>query len=143
MIAVIDTNVFMAALLNPSGAPAKIRRRWRQRQFEVLISEAILEEYTDVLSQAPTISANEVTILLNELKAFSQHVKISGTLQACKDPDDDIFLETAVAGGADFLVTKNLKHFPRKSYSGVRILKVATFLKELEKIFPKSARPSS
>jgi len=44
MIAVIDTNVFMAALLNPSGAPAKIRRRWRQRQFAVLISEAVLEK---------------------------------------------------------------------------------------------------
>lgn len=47
-----------------------------------------------------------------------------------------MFLETAVAAGADFLVTKNLKHFPRKSYDGVRIVNVATFLNELEKIFP-------
>jgi hypothetical protein len=42
----------------------------------------------------------------------------------------------ALAGGADFLVTKNLKHFLRKSYQGTRIVNVATFLKELEKLFP-------
>jgi putative PIN family toxin of toxin-antitoxin system len=108
MIAVIDTNIFMAALLNPSGAPAKIRRRWRQRQFEILISEAVLHEYTDVFIHAPAIAAIEAQLLMDEIEAFSRRVEISGTLQACKDPDDDVFLETAVTGGADFLVTKNL-----------------------------------
>lgn len=136
MIAVLDTNILLAALLNPLGAPAKIRQRWQQQQFDLLISDATLEEYTDVLLHSPTITVNEVTELLNELKAFSQHVTINGTLQVCKDSDDDIFLETAVTGGADFLVTKNIKHFPHKSYSGVRIVKVSTFLKAVEKIFP-------
>lgn len=136
MIAVIDTNVFMAALLNPSGAPAKMRRRWRQRQFEVLISEAVLEEYLDVFTHAPAIAVSDTQFLIEEIEAFSRRIEISGVLQACKDPDDDVFLETAVVGGADFLVTKNLKHFPHKSYEGVRIVNVATFLKELEKIFP-------
>lgn len=136
MIAVIDTNILLAALLNPFGAPAKIRQRWRQQQFDLLISDPTLEEYTDVLLHLPTVSMHEVTELLAELKAFSQHVTINGTLQVCKDPDDDIFLETAVTGSADFLVTKNLKHFPRKSYGGVRIVKVSTFLKNVEKIFP-------
>jgi uncharacterized protein len=136
MIAVIDTNIFMAALLNPSGAPAKIRRRWRQRQFEVLISDAIWGEYSDVFSHSPIISEIDVQLLLAELKAFSRRVEIMGTLNVCKDPDDDKFLETAIEGNADFLVTKNLKHFPHKSYGAVRIVNVASFLKEIEKIFP-------
>ncbi len=136
MSVVIDTNIFMAALLNPSGAPAKIRQRWRQRQFETLVSAPVWTEYANVLIQAPTISAIDVTLLLTELRAFSRQVEISGTLHICKDPDDDKFLETAVTGGADFLVTKNLKHFPRKLYNRVRIVNVATFLKELEKKFP-------
>ena len=139
MIAVIDTNIFMAALLNPSGAPAKIRRRWRrQRQFEVLLSEAILDEYSDVFTHASAIAEIDVQLLIDELETFSRRVEISGTLHARKDPDDDKFLETAVAGGADFLVTKNLKHFPRKLYGQVRIVKVASFLRELEKIFPEN-----
>lgn len=136
MIAVIDTNIFMAALLNPSGAPAKIRRRWRQRQFEILISEAVLEEYVDVFTHAPAIALIDAQFLIDEIEASLRRVGIKGTLQVCKDPDDDIFLETAVVGGADFLVTKNLKHFPRQSYEGVRIVNVATFLQELEKTFP-------
>jgi len=49
VIAVIDTNIFMAALLNSSGAPAKIRQRWRQRQFETLVSAPIWTEYANVL----------------------------------------------------------------------------------------------
>ncbi|MGH7453619.1 MAG: putative toxin-antitoxin system toxin component, PIN family [bacterium] len=133
MIAVSDTNIFMAALLNPSGAPAKIRRRWRQRQFEVLISDAILDEYSDVFSHSLIIPEIDTQLLLDELKSFSRRTKIGGTLRVCKDSDDDKFLETAVEGGADFLVTKNLKHFPRKSYGGVRIVNVANFLKALER----------
>jgi len=35
-------------------------------------------------------------------------------------------------GQADFLVTKNTKHFPRKSYQNIRIVKVSQFLEELE-----------
>ena len=135
MIAVLDTNIFVAALLNPSGAPAKIRERWRQGQFEVLVSPPILDEYFDVFSHIPTISAPEAILLIAELRASSRFTQISETLRACKDPDDDKFLETAITGKADFLVTKNLKHFPRKSYKNVRITNVATFLMELEKTF--------
>lgn len=107
-----------------------------QRQFEILISEAVLEEYVDVFTHAPAIALIDAQFLIDEIEASSRRVGIKGTLQVCKDPDDDIFLETAVVGGADFLVTKNLKHFPRQSYEGVRIVNVATFLQELEKTFP-------
>ena len=111
MIAVIDTNIFMAALLNPSGAPAILRLRWRRRQFEILISEDVLAEYIDVLSHAPAIAAKDTHLLIDEIEAFSRRVEIGGTLQACKDSDDDKFLETAVTGGADFLVTKKSQTF--------------------------------
>jgi predicted nucleic acid-binding protein len=45
-------------------------------------------------------------------------------------------LETAIVGKADYLVTKNTKHFPQKSYQRIRIVKISAFLKELEKHFP-------
>jgi predicted nucleic acid-binding protein len=74
--------------------------------------------------------------LLQEVWARSLQVPITGVLHVCKDPDDDIFLETAFFANADFLVTKNLNHFPKKSYQGVKIVKVSAFLRELEKITP-------
>ncbi|MEK7729899.1 MAG: putative toxin-antitoxin system toxin component, PIN family [candidate division KSB1 bacterium] len=136
MRAVIDTNVFLSALINRSGAPSKLRRRWLDGQFVLVTSEPVEFEYADVLLHSPVVPASDVFDLLDEINCLSLVVSVAGTLAVCKDTDDDIFLETAIAGSADFLVTKNLKHFPRKAYQNVRIVTVATFLTELEKVYP-------
>lgn len=133
--AVIDTNLFLSGLLNTAGAPAKLILRWLKGQFEILISEQTMEEYTYVLRHSPGVEQDKVTHLLNELASSGIRVIISGGLKACKDSDDDIFLETAVVGEANYLVTKNTKHFPYKRYHKVRIVKVSQFLKEVEKQF--------
>lgn len=134
--AVIDTNVVFAALANRKGAAFKILQRFFQRQFDWVNSPQTFDEYQGVLSVSQKISPASLQIFLHLLQKRSIRIQIANTLHVCKDPDDDKFLETALAGGADFLVTKNLKHFPRKSYQGIRLVNVATFLKELEKIFP-------
>lgn len=55
------------------------------------------------------------------------------TFKICKDPDDDKFLETAVVGNGNYLVTKNIKHFPIKSYENIQIVGVSKFLSHIEK----------
>ncbi len=50
----LHTNVVISAFLNPAGIPAQIFKLWQQEQFEVVISEAILDEYIRVL-QYPRI----------------------------------------------------------------------------------------
>lgn len=133
MKAVIDTNVFLAALINSSGAPAKIRRHWLNGHFLLITSLPVEFEYVHVLSHAPNLQDEDIQVFLKEVRTLSHIVPIGGILQVCKDPDDDVFLETAMTGKADFLVTKNLKHFPRKSFQGIKIVKVSAFLRELEK----------
>jgi putative PIN family toxin of toxin-antitoxin system len=134
--AVIDTNVVYAGLLNRKGAAYKIIRRFFGRQFDWINSPTTLDEYHDVLSASWKLPSRRVQSFLLLIKTRSTLVQIAGNLQICKDTGDDKFLETAVVGNADFLVTKNLNHFPHKSYQGVRIVKVAKFLKVLEKLFP-------
>jgi len=134
--AVIDTNVVFAGLANRKGAAFKIFQRFFRGQFYWINSEETMEEYEGVLSLSQKISSVSLYIFLHLLRSRSVLVKIKGNLQVCKDADDDKFLETAIVGGADFLVTKNLKHFPQKFYENVRIVNVATFLKELEKFYP-------
>lgn len=131
MRAVIDTNVFLAALINRSGAPAKIRMRWLDGAFLLVTSAPVECEYADVLLHSPMVQSEDVEVLLQEVRDLSLLVPVSGALYVCKDLD---VLETAIAGDADFLVTKNLKHFPKKSFQDVRIVKVSTFLTELEKL---------
>ena len=131
--AVVDTNVFVAGLLNASGAPAKLILRWLRGQFDLVISEPTLQEHEYVLRHLPEVDQAKASELLKELRASALRVTIPRQVSICKDPDDDKFLETAVVGEAKFLVTKNLKHFPAKAYQSVRIVTVSKFLSELEK----------
>jgi len=133
--AVVDTNIVFAALANPKGAAFKILQRFLQKQFDWINSRQTLDEYQGVLSVSQKISPTSLQIFLHLLRRRSTLVQIENTLHVCKDADDDKFMETAISAGADFVVTKNLKHFPHKSYQGVRIVNVAAFLKELEKLF--------
>jgi len=132
--AVIDTNVIFAGLVNRKGAAFKIFQHFFRKHFDWVNSNQTLEEYQGVLNFSKKVSAASVQIFLQLLRRRTIQVQICGELKVCKDADDDKFLETAIVGGANFLVTKNLKHFPRKSYQGVRIVNVSTFLKELEKL---------
>ncbi len=136
MRAVIDTNVVFAGLANREGAPAKIFRRFFKGQFDWVNSLSVLGEYEGVLAQSEKITSARLLIFLYLLRKRSLLVDIASTLHVCKDPDDDKFLETALVGKADFLVTKNLKHYPHKKFESVRIVTVAKFLNELEKLFP-------
>jgi putative PIN family toxin of toxin-antitoxin system len=126
---------FFAGLLNSSGAPAKLILRWLLGQFDLVISEQVIQEYTYVLQNQRGVEQDKVTNLLDELNSSAMNVKIDGALRVCKDPDDNKFLETALQGQAECLVTKNTKHFPGKVYRSIRIVKVSTFLKALEKEF--------
>ena len=49
--AVIDTNIWVSALINPFGYPAKLRIHYENEDFTAVVSEAILEEIADVLSR--------------------------------------------------------------------------------------------
>ena len=49
---VIDTNIWVSALLNPHGYPAKLRTAFEEGLIEVIISEPIVEEIADVLSRS-------------------------------------------------------------------------------------------
>jgi predicted nucleic acid-binding protein len=86
---VIDTNIVVSAALKPDGLQLTIVLLSITKPARLYTSAAILFEYRDVLSRP-------------ELR-----------IRIASDPDDNIFLECADAAGADYLVTGNLRHFPR------------------------------
>ena len=124
---VIDTNVFVAGLINETGAPAKIISYWEERAFDLLISELILTEYKDLLftlNKVPTIKAKEILKIIVQLAI---KIDIRENYSVCKDFSDNKFMDCAVNGEADYLITKNLKHFP-KDFRGVKVITVGNFL---------------
>jgi len=132
---VIDTNILVSGLGNPRGAPAKLIDRWLHGQFDLIASNPIFAEYTKILLNHPHVPDEKAGNFLGSLITLSEFVQIPEALIVCKDPSDNVFLETAVVGNAEYLVTKNIKHFPIKQYQSVRIVRVSQMLSELEKKF--------
>ncbi len=137
--AVIDTNIWVSALLNPSGYPALLRSAFEQGLFTVVISEPILEEIADVLARPRIrkkygVTDTDIRDLLLLIDERAEHVLVSGEVSVCRDKDDDLILETAVKSRVQYLVTRDddIKADPKVaeylSQTGISILSVAKFL---------------
>ena len=126
---VLDTNILISALLSPFGAPAQVfLRTILDRDVQLCVSGEVYAEYEEVMRR-PRLrrSESEVSDALRAIRDRGYWVRPTVRVRACVDPDDDIFLECAVAGGADYLITGNLKHFP-KEWEGVKVLTARQFL---------------
>jgi putative PIN family toxin of toxin-antitoxin system len=134
MKVVLDANVFISALLSKIGAPYQIVAKWREEAFELLTSEAILEEIDKVLrypeiAQLLQRSNTELEEFVALLRDEAHVVESKQHLSISPDESDNRYIECAVSGGADFLVTGDKHHLlPLKEYQGVAILSPAAFV---------------
>jgi putative PIN family toxin of toxin-antitoxin system len=143
MRAGVDTNVWVSAILNPAGPPAKVRRALERGDFTLVTSRPMLEELAEVLARPRIagkygITAEDIAELVGLLVEKADVVEARGDLRLCRDPDDDVVLETAVNGRADVLVTRDedlsrdLDLTALLEERGVRVLTVRHFLAEIE-----------
>ena len=109
---VVDTSVWISALLNPDGPPSRVLAALDSGRFVHICSEPLLAELVGVLSR-PRI-ARKYRIgpaagldLAARLRRRSVLVVPTGTLRLCRDPGDDVVIETAALGGADTLVSRD------------------------------------
>jgi uncharacterized protein len=111
---VIDTNVVISAALKPEGLQRTALILAVTKPALFYVSHPILKEYADVISRAELAIRKGIRQqLLQLIKNHSHIVTPSRRLEVCTDPDDNVFLECADAARADYLITGNLKHFPR------------------------------
>ncbi len=133
MRAVVDTNVFVARLLSPTGAPAQVSDLWEAGAFELVVSEPILTEYARVLAYPHLaarlrLDAAAIAELIAALRQFAILVEPTEPLTVIRDdPHDDKFLECAVAGGAEYVVSGDKHMLQLGEYCGIQILPPAAF----------------
>ena len=128
---VIDTNVVVSAVLNPLGSPARVLGLVSDEAIRLLVSASIVSEYEDVLGRGEFgLSASYLEAFFQDLLADAVVVEGAPPLRVSPDPTDDKFLECAAAAEADYLVTGNLKHFP-KLLGRIRVVSPAVLLKEV------------
>jgi putative PIN family toxin of toxin-antitoxin system len=119
---VLDTNIIVSALLQPLGPPAQVFMLTIGGSLQLCVSGKIYAEYEEVIRR-PRFQRPEdaIAATLQAIRGKSFWVRPAEAIRACTDPDDDMFLECAQAGQADYLVTGNLKHFPA-SWESTRIV---------------------
>jgi len=126
---VLDTNVLVSGLLTPFGPGGEIVRIVSVRDLIIQYDSRILLEYQEVLYR-PKFKFNRehIDTLLDFLKKNGQLVSTSPLKRPLPDPDDEPFLEAAIAGKVKCLITGNKSHYPRSSREGIKILSPSEFL---------------
>jgi putative PIN family toxin of toxin-antitoxin system len=128
---VLDTNVLVSALLTEEGPSAQVLTLVLGGELSLLFDARILAEYAEVLARPRfEFDAKEVAETLQQLEGDGERVDSTPVEQKLPDPDDQPFLEVALAGKAAAIVTGNLRHFP--SGLGVDVLSPRALLGRLE-----------
>ena len=120
MKAVIDTNVLVSGLLSPAGAPARVLDMVITGDMTPVFDDRILAEYRAVLFRPKFgLTKGDRKEILDLLENIGQHINAPPLDLKLPDPDDAPFIEVAVEGMCDFLVTGNKKHFPARATGGL------------------------
>ncbi len=126
---VLDTNVLVSGLLIPFGSSGEIVRMVFSGELLLYIDARILSEYQDVLHrQKFNFDKDHIGILLDFIKLYGQFISSSPLTNRLPDPDDEPFLEVAIAGRVRSLVTGNTAHYPSQLREGIDIYSPSEFI---------------
>jgi putative PIN family toxin of toxin-antitoxin system len=108
--------------------PAQIFLLAANRLIQMYVTDTVFAEYDEVIRR-PRLKRDfdEIEGALRTIREQAQWVKTTEVVNACFDPDDNIFLECAQAAGADYLVTGNVDDFP-EVWKATRIVTAREFL---------------
>lgn len=126
---VLDTNVLISATISPQGLPLRVLR-WVVEIGTLLASEQTLREFQtrfvarQKFDRYLGVDGRRVFVL--DVIESSTILAVTSRLSVCSDPDDDRFVELALDGGADCIVTGNTCDFPPE-HAGIPVLTPAEF----------------
>ncbi|MDA0261193.1 MAG: putative toxin-antitoxin system toxin component, PIN family [Proteobacteria bacterium] len=126
---VLDTNILISAFLT-RGKPFEVLR-WVLDNSILIFSDPTFDELARRIQKPkfdPYVSAARRRELLADLESVAEWTTIVGALQACRDADDDKFLETALAGQANCIVSGDRDLLTLDPFEHVRIVSAASFL---------------
>jgi len=126
---VVDTNIFISSFFG--GNPLKIINLWKSGEILLCLSGPIFDEYVAVLSRMGLKNENELEELLS-LFAKGFHTLYTANTSKLdiveKDPDDNKFIECAVALKAEFIISGDKAVQEIKNYMGIKVHNPKQFL---------------
>lgn len=128
---VVDTNTLISRSLLPRSVPAAAVRK-ATSTGQLLVSEATLAELADVLARpkfAPYVSIADRQQFIRVLGRIAEMVPITHIICECRDPKDDKFLELAVNGRADVIITGDKALLALNPFRSIPVLTPSQYLK--------------
>jgi len=127
---VLDTNILLSAVLGAALAP--VLEHWRAGQFTLIVTDEIAREYLDVLRRPkfglPAEGVEAIGAFVFQRAEFVTPMEHLAVVAA--DPKDNKFLEAAVAGEAEFIISTSRKSViaseAKQSQLGRRLLRRKT-----------------
>jgi uncharacterized protein len=127
---VVDTNVFVSGLLRQVSVPGQAAARARHNGI-VLVSQATMAELADVLSQAKFdryVTVEQRVQFIRLIANIAEFVPIVQAVRECRDPKGDKFLEVALNGRADAIITGDKHLLAMNPWRGIAILSPHDYL---------------
>lgn len=139
VIIVMDTSVFVSAVLGPWGASREMLRACLSGRLKPLMGTALFAEYESLLSRDALfatcrLDSSQRDSLFNAFLSVCRWTTIYfGWRPNLRDEGDNHVVELAVAGGAEVIVTKNIRDFRSAElhFPGLRILRPEDLAKEI------------
>ena len=134
MKVVLDTNVLISALIK-AGKPRELFFRLAEEKM-LILSRQILEEFLEVAEDPRVkkyVKEQETAAFLNSLRDATKIVEVKSKFRAVKgDPDDDVFVNTAYDGKADYIVSGDNHLLSLGEFREIKIVTVDEMLKILK-----------
>jgi len=121
---IVDTNVFASAIIFPRSIPRQVVD-YALDHGVVIFSEATMSELAEVLSRSKFdsfVSRADRELFLAQIESVAEFVPIIQLVRACRDPNDDKFLEVALNGRADAIITGDADLLRMHPWRGIEIL---------------------
>jgi len=128
---ILDTNVFISGIFF-SGPPAQILKEWKKQSLQIILSKQILLEYQRVADEL-SIKYPQVDIapIIELVTIYGQLIDTKGiNIAVCEDPDDDKFIECAIAGKCNIIVSGDHHLLKLSGYKSIKVLKPLEFLEK-------------
>lgn len=130
-----DTNILVSSLI-AKGKPRKLIKEVESGNADLILSENILNELSDVIGRnkfRKYITAKDGKDFVHEIKGISEMVDVKSSFKVVKgDPKDDMVINTAYDGKADYIVSGDPDLLKLKEFEGTKIVTVSEMLKILK-----------
>ncbi|WP_373496031.1 putative toxin-antitoxin system toxin component, PIN family [Aquiflexum sp.] len=126
----VDTNVLVSVILSPNNSSRLALEKVFNNGF-LLFSDATKSELLEVMNRKKFdkyVPLEKRMQFAKRLFSFSKELKVEGALKICRDPKDDKFLNLALEGKANFIISGDKDLLDLNPYNGISILSPSEFL---------------